>query len=343
MDVRKNHDVFDLTKFILCLFIVALHSNIVPSILSPCVRIAVPLFFMISSYLFFERKRRIIDTSRGGGRYRFVKRNLKLYVFWSIVLLPLTMVYDIYTYSISEIKNPLWMIFVDSLRKILFSGFPASWYIIASIIAILILYRIPSKYNLIMLLTSFSLYLICCISSNYYNLFDAGSPIIRFIEIFRLFFNAPHLSFLVAFIWMGIGKTYAESEITIEPIVNGSGIILSAILLYVEYFVIKSFSLSNADDCYILLVPLCFFIFNALKNANRLKVKDAISLRKASTIIYCSHKTVIRIFSFTGKYIFHFRIDVLVFVLTVITVLIGSYFVFKLESTKHFKWLKYSY
>ena len=69
MDVRKNYDIFDFTKFILCLFIVSLHSGIVPNILSPFVRIAVPLFFMISSYLFFERKSKIIDTSRGGGYY----------------------------------------------------------------------------------------------------------------------------------------------------------------------------------------------------------------------------------------------------------------------------------
>ena len=67
MNVRKNYDIFDLTKFILSLFIVAIHNSIIPDILSPCARIAVPLFFMISSYLFFERKSKIIDTSRGGG------------------------------------------------------------------------------------------------------------------------------------------------------------------------------------------------------------------------------------------------------------------------------------
>lgn len=66
MDVRKNYDIFDLTKFILSLFIVAIHSSILLDILSPCVRIAVPLFFMISSYLFFERKYKMTDTTRGG-------------------------------------------------------------------------------------------------------------------------------------------------------------------------------------------------------------------------------------------------------------------------------------
>ena len=259
------------------------------------------------------------------------------------MFLPLTTVYDIYTYSISEVKDPLWMIIVNSLRKILFSAFPASWYIMASIIAILILYRIPKKYNPIILLVSFALYLICCISSNYYNLFDTGSVIIRFIEIFRMFFNVPYTSFLVAFIWMGIGKVFAESKITITSIAGTFGIVLSAILLYAEYFVIKTFSLSKADDCYILLVPLCFFMFNALKNADGLKIKNAISLRKASTIIYCTHITVSRIYGFSLKYVLHCKINILVFLLTVITCLIASYLVFKFEGKKYFKWLKYSY
>ena len=344
MDVRKNYDIFDLTKFILCLFIVALHSGIVPDILSPCVRIAVPLFFMISAYLFFERKSKIIDSSRGGGvLYRYVKRNLKLYLFWSLILFPLTTIYDLYTYSISEVKDPLWMIIVNSLRKMLFSAFPASWYIIASVIAILVLYRIPQKNNPIMLLASFAVYLLCCISSNYYNLFDTGSTVIRLIDIFGIFFNPPYTSFLVAFIWMGIGKMFAESKITIAPIAGTFGIVLSAILLYAEYFLIKTFSLSKADDCYILLVPLCFFIFNALKNADNLKVKNAVSLRKASTIIYCSHVSVLRVYGFALKYVFHYRTELLIFVMAVITCLIGCYFVFKLENKKYFKWLKYSY
>ena len=312
-------------------------------ILSPCVRIAVPLFFIISSYLFFERKNKIIDTQRGGVLYRFVKRNLKLYFFWTVILLPTTALWNIHTYLKSGNHYSPWVIIGHGIQQLLFAAFPASWYIIASIIAILILYRIQKKYNPIMLLVSFGLYLVCCINSNYYNLFATDSTIIRFIETFRIFFNSPYTSFLVAFIWMGIGKASAESQIVIKPIVETFGIVLSAILLYAEYFVIKTFSLSKADDCYILLVPLCFFIFNALKNTDGFKIKNAVSMRKASTIIYCTHLTGLRIYGVALKYVLHCQNNILVFLLTVITCLIASYLVFKLESKKYFKWLKYSY
>lgn len=194
-----------------------------------------------------------------------------------------------------------------------------------------------------MLLASFGLYLVCCISSNYYYLFDADSTAIQLIEIFGMFFNPPYTSFLVAFIWMGIGKVCAESQIAIKPIAGTFGIILSTILLYAEYFVIKTFSLSKAYDCYIMLVPLCFFIFNALKNADGLKIKNAVSMRKASTFIYCSHMTVSRICGVALNYVLYCQINILVFLLTVITCLIACYLMLKLEGKKHLKWLKYSY
>ena len=67
MSAVKNYDIFDLAKFILSLFIVSLHSGIVPDILIPVIRTAVPLFFMISSYLFFEKKSALAENSAGGG------------------------------------------------------------------------------------------------------------------------------------------------------------------------------------------------------------------------------------------------------------------------------------
>lgn len=65
MDVQRNYDIFDLIKFILSIFIVSIHSGIVPDIFIPIVRIAVPLFFIISSYLLFRKKKEMTDN-RGG-------------------------------------------------------------------------------------------------------------------------------------------------------------------------------------------------------------------------------------------------------------------------------------
>jgi len=45
---------FDLTKFVLSFFVVAIHTELFGEYIYPIVRIAVPLYFIISSYIFFE-------------------------------------------------------------------------------------------------------------------------------------------------------------------------------------------------------------------------------------------------------------------------------------------------
>ena len=45
--------IFDIVKFFLSLMVVAIHCELFPLTLYPWLRLAVPLFFVISSYLFF--------------------------------------------------------------------------------------------------------------------------------------------------------------------------------------------------------------------------------------------------------------------------------------------------
>ena len=51
----KKSDILDLTKYILSFMIVAIHLELWPNILYPWLRLAVPLFFMISSYILFSK------------------------------------------------------------------------------------------------------------------------------------------------------------------------------------------------------------------------------------------------------------------------------------------------
>ena len=49
----KNYDIFDLTKYTLSIMVIAIHSCLFPMILYPWLRLAIPLFFIISSFLLF--------------------------------------------------------------------------------------------------------------------------------------------------------------------------------------------------------------------------------------------------------------------------------------------------
>lgn len=333
---KKNYDVFDLAKFILSLMIVALHSMLVPGFLTPIVRTAVPLFFIMSSFLLFEKKR-VSGNGTDDLLRLFAARNLKLYLFWTVVLFPMVILYNVwYTISFPDV-------IIDVLSDLLFNSFPASWYIPASVIAVSAVYYIPQKHNFLILAVSLVMYFICCADSNYYYLFESDSAVIVFADGFRNIVNDPHLSFLVAFIWIAIGKLFAENGISVRKASRRIGIFVSAVMLYAEYAAVQNYGLSRKDDCYIFLVPLCFFIFAELKEAKGLKVGCARTLRKMSTVIYCLHLSAALVYREIFRLTVKDDSPIFVFVLTVATCFAACFAIFKLEAKERFCWLRYSH
>ncbi len=173
---NKNLDSIDLLKVILSIAVIAIHVNPFGrfgEIIFPICRIAVPIFFIISSYFLFNK----LSNSSNPKEViiNFIKRNLKLYLFWFIVLLPITfMTREYYNYG-----------FIEAIRKILIdfllsSTFIASWYIMALLQSVLIVYilskKIPDK---VLLAFSMIIYLVCCLFSNYQNLLY-GSSVLEF-------------------------------------------------------------------------------------------------------------------------------------------------------------------
>lgn len=51
----KQYDAFDIVKLICCILVVCIHTNPLPNFFQPIYRLAVPFFFMISSFLFFTK------------------------------------------------------------------------------------------------------------------------------------------------------------------------------------------------------------------------------------------------------------------------------------------------
>ncbi len=82
---------FDVLKIVLAIFILAIHTTPTDFSLRPLLRLAVPLFFIITSYLFFSKQNRLhSDRDKTNALKKFVRRYLKLYLFWFVVLLPIT-------------------------------------------------------------------------------------------------------------------------------------------------------------------------------------------------------------------------------------------------------------
>lgn len=120
----------DILKYIMSLFIIMIHIGYSHDY--PIIRVAVPVFFIISSYLFFSKINKVGEKEWSQILINFIIRAFKLYIFWFIVLLPVTIVerrwYLLDFYGIIE------QLIVGVLFK---STFLASWYISAYVIGII--------------------------------------------------------------------------------------------------------------------------------------------------------------------------------------------------------------
>ena len=52
---KENYDGLDITKFLMALGIIGLHSQLPKSMLYPYVRLAVPVFFLLTGFLRFKK------------------------------------------------------------------------------------------------------------------------------------------------------------------------------------------------------------------------------------------------------------------------------------------------
>ncbi len=324
----------DVLKLVLCYMIVMLHT-IGTDYISPILRCAVPLFFMLSSYFIFskmskceswEEKQRALNA--------YIKRNLQLYLFWTLIFLPFIVLFrNWFDEGIIE-GIPL------MIRGFLFTGtFPASWYIIASVWGTILIYY-SARYlpHYVVWLISILCYVFCCLSSNYGVLLEHSN----IYNLYCSIFSNPYNSFPVSFVWILLGKYLTENKISMSNQKLIMFLCLSFIMLLVEYVAIGRLECGVADDCYIFLVPFCYFLLVLIGRIECSK-QPLLLCRKISTITYCSHMTIAFCCGALLIYLLGWKSHLLIFMITVICTLILSTLIVFFEKRKYLGWLKFSY
>lgn len=327
---NSNLAVIDLAKLIMAFMVVGIHMLGNYGIY-PLFRIAVPLFFMISSYLFF-----IKDNGSTERLKKFCLRNFKLYAFWFIVLSPIFLKQGKY------LEGDLAHNFFSLFMKIIFgSSFPASWFISALIIGVIIIFY-ARKYKIrdeVILAITGSIYIICCLNSNYHNLFSENSMI---LQMNRWYPATLYNGFPAGLFWIALGSYLARKDVFRKKKAI-SGLIISAAFLMAEYGIIQKYHLAEANDCYVMMIPVCCFLFELLLHC-KIKGNTKI-LRKISTIVYCVHLTIAN--NIGGMIMnrisdpFLFRITLYMSVVLLSTFIAAA--ICFLETKKPFTWLKYAY
>lgn len=281
--MSKQYDSIDLFKCIFSLFVVAIHTNLLSGSLHPLIRLAVPGFFVFSSFFFFSGK------SYGKKKIlKMVKRNIKLYMSWFVLLLPVTLLIRQY------FSRGILFGIITLVKDFIFgSTYLASWYIVALTIALImvnyIIKRIPKILSIVLVSL---IYLVCLATSTYsflmdYALFDLS-------KITSIFY--PATSFLIGIVWASLTMWLIDCKwFEVKDKFLFLKIIVSVVMLFCEHMLINTMTSNGVDfssnDCYVFLLPACFYIAKGIINWE-LHLSNAKELRNISTVIYCLHFSV---------------------------------------------------
>lgn len=320
--------------------IVMIHSHVMFNF--PLLRCAVPIFFTISSYLFFKKIKNVSNQTAHEIYMKFLKRALKLYLFWFIILIPYMIITKLMIGNLTKFIELL------PINVFLRSTFPASWYISAYIIGISIMYKFRHN-NLSLLIISIIFYIICCGVSNYGKLVF-NIPV---VEHFFSYENTTLLSYIkniylsfpvgLIFIWFGKFLVYRHIDSKKYKYIGYIGAIIGLILLFIENNLIISKGWRIVNDCYISMVLLAPSIFLTVLTFPKTVMWDSIILRKMSTIYYCSHIPLITLQLYIYK-ILHINISTLLLcICTLILCTIVALLFISLAKKSIFRALRFSY
>ncbi len=274
----QQYKSLDVAKIIAAILVVAIHTQLqcgtdAGYYIRCFCRIAVPFFFVCSSFLFWTKKSSI---------KKYTKRILLLYLIWLILFLPYV-VKNFFLNGQSIVH--CFAMFVHSL--VFHNTFHASWYLMSSVIAMNLVYRLSKRFtNKKLLITGIALFVFSLLSCSYYGLIDKIGIASWYSVLNRIF--VPSNSFFVAFIYVVIGKIIAEKD---KLLGKAESLLYSTVFFVLggaEIYLTKD--LTRLTDAFIFLPFFTFFLYQFLLNV-RLKANDELCrlFRKMSIIVYLSH------------------------------------------------------
>ena len=338
---RKSYDSFDLAKFVLCFLVMVVHTNPLGNsnfhVIHPWCRVLIPIYFMISGFLFFGKYDRLPDEEKNGYLWKSIKRNMTLYLFWFIVFLPFTIVYRDYLH-----KGIVF--FFGSI--FLGSSFPASWYLMALAISLIFVAKLDrgiGKY--IVPVLAFLFYLLCLGQNTWRFFADKTGFLPKIYNTFEISYSA---TFFAAVIWIWLGRVFSKYKdrllaVDMKRVIAAS--VCALILLFFEdkWLYDRGLFTMNNDFYFfgLLAGPMLFLIILKMD----IHVKHAKTMRSMSTLIYCIHATIaeyLKVFVVIPKFgEYEMPWSTLAFIITAVVALVGGWLILKYSDK--YKILKYAY
>ena len=320
---RKQYRAIDIAKFVMAILVVAIHVRpftgqtafVYDDIIA---RIADPLFFQITAFLFFEKIfAQISGDLRQGMSWRmlghYMKRILALYTAWFVIYAPVVL-----PRTWQECGNIRGML-LALLKKYWLSGYyGAMWFMTALLLAMPLVF-ILTKYlgSRLCLLLSAPWFLLTVARMEYCSITDgwqvAGYFDSAIYGIFGWYGNGLTYGFFFCALgmWIAYKRTLGGQKNDSRDFALPS--LISFLLLIIESYVIRDKGLGQSFGAMFFLIPTSYFllqwllsvdIFEKMGEQSRKRLDCACAhMRRLSILIFTIHYGVMEGLQYmVGKY-----------------------------------------
>jgi len=290
-DRKNNYVMIDILKLFFCLCIVALHSratiewSMTYYIQNAVFRVAVPFFFCASG--FFVGKKIQSGMSIKNIINNFIIRVLPAYCLFLFI----NTIFYIRDLIVIKHEN-IQVIIVNVIKSLIFYPQGALWYVWASIIALIILWKFIENDRLkTAILLGIVLYSFALVCNTYYFVIE-NTIFQNIIDNYMSLFISARNGVFVGLIFMGMGIKCAYANVKKISLLN-IALIISYLLFIFEIFQVRNKRYIDDKALYITLIILIpVLVLWASKINISLKVNNK-KLREMSVGIYFLHRAIL--------------------------------------------------
>lgn len=345
---KKQYPLIDLMKFVMAIVVISIHRSPFTGVHNYIIEgmlggMAVPFFFIVSSYLFFKKVKNNDNQSRSI-LFNYEKRLLKVYIIWFII----------YSFGL-WIKNYIGALnmlslesflenCVTSLKYFFIDGsYIHLWYMSSLIISVPVVYLFSRHFGSI---KTISIGII---------LFFLNFVLIQNSDSIKFFASVPEWIKNVAgtgFLCVAIGEAMTNQEYSrINNKKTAVFLALSIIFLSVVGFMTYTFfpQYTNLVDYVAGLIKFfaAYLIMKLCLNTDMKSSKILVYMRNISILMYFSHKMLMKelyviLADFSGVSFFETS-TVFQFFADLLFAILFATIVLWLSNKKGFKWLKNLY
>ena len=332
MIYKKSFNSLDLGKFIAAIFVVAIHSNPFDGVLEKVfihaiAFMAVPFFFITSSFLFFRK------APNSEKMKHYMKRIMILYLFWGIYSIPL-----FYYYHTPPNGEPITIgEFIHNF--FLSSTYSGSWFLMASLESVILVWLLAKKFNKYFIL-------ILAILIYIYNSF-ASEGLIANDNAFTNGLSFIKGDWMKAMLFVAFGKIVADNETFILNKIKTISVIFFIIMVLLDLYNVFYLQDFHQGFLYLLsiailpLTALSIFLF-ALCHETQADLPYRV-FRRMSTMFYLSHFTFVAIIAYVLHNMIGTDAPLLRYGIVLAFCFILYFFMEKMKDVKGFTWLKYGF